>query len=73
VDAVIEGYCARRRLTQPEVERLADAVRFRPLVVAAREFATALERDEAAEVTAWWNRYVEAEAVAARAKAAVRR
>jgi hypothetical protein len=42
-------------------------VRVRPAVVAAREFAASVERRERPDGTAWWARYAESDAVAARA------
>lgn len=71
VEAVIEGYCRHVVLTEAELERLPDAVRFRPLVLAAREFAQSIESGKPADPTGWWTRYVEAETVAAHARTAM--
>jgi Ser/Thr protein kinase RdoA (MazF antagonist) len=68
VDHVLAGYRRHQRLTPAEVEHLPDAVRFRPAVVAARELAASIERDEPEPPTGWWRRYPEADAVAARAR-----
>ncbi len=73
VEAVIDGYCRHHLLTRAELERLPDAVRFRPVVVAAREFATSLERGEPSDPSGWWARYGEAETVAAHARIAMER
>ncbi|MDQ3702231.1 MAG: hypothetical protein M3442_15120 [Chloroflexota bacterium] len=67
-------------LTDAELELLPDAVRYRPAVIAARTFAESIEegveesierhasRDAAPQPQAWWQRYIEAEDVAARAR-----
>ena len=69
--AVIEGYCRHYCLTPAERERLLDAIRFRPAVIAAREFAASLERGTPANASGWWTRFAEAEVVAAHARRAM--
>jgi Ser/Thr protein kinase RdoA (MazF antagonist) len=73
VEAVIDGYCRHIVLTVAELERLPDAVRFRPLVIAAREFAQSIESGQLSDSSGWWTRYTEAEAVAAHARTAMER
>lgn len=68
VDAVIDGYRRWHVPTPAELERLSDAVRVRPAVIAARSLAQGIEREQSADRTGWWARYGEADAVAARAR-----
>ncbi len=68
VDAVLDGYRRWQGLTCAELERLPDAVRLRPTVVAARSLAHGIEQGQPADQTGWWSRYVEADAVATRAR-----
>jgi Ser/Thr protein kinase RdoA (MazF antagonist) len=72
VEVVIEGYRRHIVLTSAELERLPDAVRFRPLVIAAREFAKSIECGKPSDPTGWWTRYAEAETVAAHARTAMK-
>lgn len=67
VAAVLSGYGQYRTLTQAELLRLADAIRFRPLVIATREFRQSIKARTPATAIGWWSRYTEAEAVAQRA------
>jgi Ser/Thr protein kinase RdoA (MazF antagonist) len=71
IEAVIDGYCRHHRLIPAELDGLADAVRFRPVVIAAREFASSLDRGE--DPSGWWTRYREADFVADFARRAVER
>lgn len=71
VDAVLDGYRRWQGLTPAELERLPDAVRVRPLVVAARSLAHSIDQGRPADPTGWWARYAEADAVAARARQAL--
>jgi Ser/Thr protein kinase RdoA (MazF antagonist) len=64
VAAILTGYAKHHHLTEPERDHLADAIRFRPAVVAARELAESIEHGTAPYTTAWWARYAEAEVVA---------
>jgi Ser/Thr protein kinase RdoA (MazF antagonist) len=64
VRPILDGYLRYRALTAAEIARLADAVRVRPLVVAARELAGEIERDAPAQRSRWWSRFSEAPAVA---------
>jgi Ser/Thr protein kinase RdoA (MazF antagonist) len=73
VRSILGGYLRYRALTAAEVARLADAVRFRPLVVAARELAAEIEGDLPAERSRWWSRFSEAGAVASAAQALIDR
>ena len=68
VEAVLSGYVRHHRPSDAELEYLPDAVRFRPVVVAARELAAAIERDAAPDETGWWGRYADADEVAACAR-----
>ena len=67
VDAVLQGYCQHRTPHPDELARLADAMRFRPLVIAARAFRESIKTKTPAAATGWWSRYAKAEAVAHRA------
>jgi Ser/Thr protein kinase RdoA (MazF antagonist) len=71
VEPVLEGYRRHVTLTAAEVAYLPQAVRFRPAVIAARELATAIEAGQTPDAAGWGARYGEAEAVAARASAAL--
>ena len=64
VESVLSGYLRYHRPSAAELEYLPDAVRFRPAVVAAREFAAAMERGAAPAETGWWGRYADADSVA---------
>lgn len=64
VRPILDGYLRYRALTAGEISHLADAVRVRPLVVAARELAAEIERNVPAEPSRWWSRFSEAQAVA---------
>ena len=68
VDAVLHGYCAHYHPSVREIERLPDAARFRPAVVAARELARAVDRGESQVRRGWWTRWAEADTVARRAR-----
>jgi Ser/Thr protein kinase RdoA (MazF antagonist) len=69
VDPVLEGYCRHRSPTADEIARLADAVRIRPLVVAARTLARSIAAGAPPEPGfAWSAHYTMAETVACRAK-----
>jgi Ser/Thr protein kinase RdoA (MazF antagonist) len=67
LDAVLEGYLRFHVPSPAERKRLPDAVRFRPTVIAAREFAASVESGIPEYPRGWWQRYGEAEAVAERA------
>ncbi len=67
VDAVLTGYRQHRTLSEAELLRLADAIRFRPLVIATREFHRSVVNKTPGSVFGWWSRYTEAERVADRA------
>ncbi|CAN5643477.1 hypothetical protein BH09CHL1_BH09CHL1_00950 [soil metagenome] len=64
IDAFAEGYCRHHALTSPELDHLSDAIRVRPLVVAAREFSRGVEMDGPLDAPGWWTGYGEAEAIA---------
>lgn len=72
-EGIMEGYSRYRTLSAAELTRLPDAVRVRPLVVAARQFAAEVERDIPAELNSWWMRYTEAESVASAVRRIVER
>lgn len=73
VEAVVAGYCRHIRLTAAEQDHLPHAVRFRPLVIAAREFAASIDERRAPNPAGWWVRYAEADAVATHAQWAMER
>jgi Ser/Thr protein kinase RdoA (MazF antagonist) len=67
--AVVAGYRQYHTLTAAELDRLADAVRFRTLVGAAASFATLIERGrDPHEAPWWWQRYLGAAPLAERAR-----
>ena len=59
VEAVITGYENVRRLGADELEVLCDAVRFRPLVIACRQFGQAVRTRNPSSASGWWSRYTE--------------
>ena len=65
VEAVLSGYLPFHQPSDAELDYLPDAVRFRPAVVAARELAAAIEQGFAVDHAGWWDRYTDADAVAA--------
>jgi Ser/Thr protein kinase RdoA (MazF antagonist) len=73
VDAVLAGYLRWHTPGAAELARLPDMVRFRPLVIAAREFAASVERGQPPSQAAWWSGYGAAEAIAARARRVIER
>ena len=73
VEAVIDGYCHHHRFAPPEREHVPDAVRFRPVVIAAREFAASIDTGIPANPAGWWTRHAEAAVVAAYAQQAMER
>jgi len=73
VDAVIDGYARCHTPSRAELDRLPDAARFRPAVIAARELAARVEQGQREDRTGWWTRYAEADAVATCAQQALER
>jgi Ser/Thr protein kinase RdoA (MazF antagonist) len=69
IAAIIEGYCCYRMLTHIELERLADAIRFRSLVYGACHFASTVVEHRQEDPQWWWLRYNAAEEIAMLAKA----
>lgn len=70
VDAVLAGYSSWCRLSTVELDHLGHAIRFRPLAVAARELAAAVERGEAVLRPGWWSGWPQSDEIAARARQA---
>ena len=69
VAPVVEGYCRHRVPTDAELAWLPDAVRIRPLVIAARTLVRSIESGQAPDPRwAWSGGYVDAELVAGRAR-----
>lgn len=68
VDAVMMGFLRHAHLTHGELELLEDAVRFRPLVVAAREFAATVSRGVESAPSGWWSRHDLSATIADRAR-----
>jgi Ser/Thr protein kinase RdoA (MazF antagonist) len=68
VEAAIAGYSRHTRLTAAKLDHLPHAVRFRPLVIAAREFADSVDEDRASNSGGWWVHYADADTVAAHAQ-----
>jgi Ser/Thr protein kinase RdoA (MazF antagonist) len=73
VEHIVRGYARHATLSPPEQARLADAVRYRPLVVAARSFLESVEQGKAAEGDPWHAAYGRADEVAERVVAALAR
>ena len=69
VDPIMRGYTRHAALSHGEQSHLADAVRFRPLTVAARTLAETACRGEALPTAAWWAGYERAGEIAERASA----
>lgn len=67
VEAVFTGWASYQRLTATEIERLPDAIRYRPLTHAVRSFAARI-KGTSDEPRQWGDRYEEAESVAARVR-----
>ena len=68
LDALLDGYAAHHRPPAAELDRLADAVRFRTLVAACADFARSVaQRTE--DVPWGWQRYLAADALADRIRA----
>lgn len=72
IDAVMDGFRRHVRLTAEEVDRLGDAIRYRPLVLAAREFAADVREGRPRSVGGRWAGYARADAVANRVRAGLR-
>jgi Ser/Thr protein kinase RdoA (MazF antagonist) len=70
VDAVLAGYSARHWLSAAELDHLGHAIRFRPLAIAARELAAAIERGETVLRPGWWSGWQQSDEIAARARQA---
>lgn len=64
IAAVLTGYTQYRRLNDAELHHLADAIRFRPLVIATRAFHHSIKTTSPTSTQGWWTRYTEAETVA---------
>jgi Ser/Thr protein kinase RdoA (MazF antagonist) len=67
VDAIMRGYTRHTSLSPEEEARLPDAIRVRPLAVAARTLAEATTQGQPPPEVAWWTGYTRADEVAARA------
>jgi len=69
VIAIVDGYCQHHRLSSKELDRLADAIRFRALVYGAASFADEISQGRSEETPQWWMaRYNAAEEIADRAR-----
>lgn len=73
VEPIVEGFCRHGIVTVAELDHLADAVRFRPLVIAARELAQGIGEERPRTAHGWWSRYPDAEAIAGRARGELER
>jgi Ser/Thr protein kinase RdoA (MazF antagonist) len=72
IGAVIKGFHWVAQLGDAELDHLADAVRFRPLTIAAREFARSVRRGVVLTQRDWWSQYNLAVEIADRARIALR-
>lgn len=73
VDAVIDGYCQYSIPTDDELAYLPNAIRVRPTVVDAREFAATIESGKPSSPFGWWQYVDLAESVAALSHDAITR
>jgi Ser/Thr protein kinase RdoA (MazF antagonist) len=69
VEPIARGFAHHASISDAELSHLADAVRFRPLVIAARELARAAREGRVDAADGWWSRYAEADAIGRRARA----
>jgi Ser/Thr protein kinase RdoA (MazF antagonist) len=69
VIAIVDGYCQHHLLSSAELDRLADAIRFRALVYGAVRFADEISVGRSEKTSQWWMaRYNAAEVIADRAR-----
>jgi Ser/Thr protein kinase RdoA (MazF antagonist) len=69
VAAVVDGYCRHHRLAAPELDRLANAIRFRSVVAAAGDFRRMAKGRLPESYPDWaWARHQAAEEIASRAR-----
>jgi Ser/Thr protein kinase RdoA (MazF antagonist) len=69
VSAIVAGYCQYHRLSAIEMDRLADAIRFRSIVAAVSGFRRMIKAGLTDDPSGWaWARYTSAEEIAARAR-----
>lgn len=69
LEAIVAGYSRYHTLSGVELDRLADAIRFRTLVGGAAAFARLIIRERSPNAeTWWWQRYAAADEIAARAR-----
>jgi Ser/Thr protein kinase RdoA (MazF antagonist) len=71
VEAIARGFAQHASIGDAELNHLADAVRFRPLVIATRELARGAREGRIDAAAGWWSRYAEADAIGRRARAAL--
>jgi Ser/Thr protein kinase RdoA (MazF antagonist) len=71
VEPIARGFALHASLSDAELNHLADAVRFRPLVIAARELARAAREGRIDAAEGWWSRYAAADTIGRRARAAL--
>jgi Ser/Thr protein kinase RdoA (MazF antagonist) len=71
VEPIAQGFALHASISDAELNHLADAVRFRPLVIAARELARAAREGRIDTAAGWWTRYPAADAIGRRARAAL--
>jgi Ser/Thr protein kinase RdoA (MazF antagonist) len=68
VHAIVDGYCQHHLLRSAELERIADAIRFRAIIYGAASFAAIVREGRAEdEEQWWWRRYTAADEIADRA------
>lgn len=66
VEPIARGFALHASISDAELSHLADAIRFRPLVIAARELARAAGERRIDVAGGWWSRYGLADAIARR-------
>jgi hypothetical protein len=67
----VRSFALHASISDAELNHLADAVRFRPLVIAARELARAGRGGRIDAAAGWWSRYAAADAIGRRTRAAL--
>lgn len=70
---IVDGFMRHGAINAQELDCLADLIRVRPLAIATRRFARAVSDGRFDRARGWWSRYIEADAVAVRARTELER
>jgi len=73
VAPIVDGLARRCEVDAGELDGLADLIRVRPLAIAVRRFARAVETGQLDQAWGWWSHHVEADAVAERVRSELAR